>query len=85
MSIYLQKMKTQIRKGRGRVGRRSKREARYVYIELIHFIVQQKLTKHCKAAIPKYKRCVRPSVSSIAVLFTIGKIQKQPKCLLIGE
>ena len=39
--------------GKGRVGRigRSKREGTYVYIELIHFTVQQKLALHCKAVI----------------------------------
>ena len=30
---------------------RSKKEGVYVYIELTHFIVQQKLTQHCKATI----------------------------------
>ena len=25
----------------------------YVYIELIHFVIQQKLTHHCKAIIPQ--------------------------------
>ena len=33
----------------GRVGERSKREGIYVYIELIHFLVQQKLSQHSKA------------------------------------
>jgi len=34
------------------VGRgRSKREGIYVYIELIHFIIQQKLTQYCKTII----------------------------------
>ena len=33
------------------VGGRSKREGLYVYIELIHSTVQQKLTEHCKAII----------------------------------
>ena len=32
-------------------GRRSKREAIYVYIKLTHFVVQQKPTQHCKATI----------------------------------
>ena len=39
-------------------GREGGREAQeggdmeiYVYIELIHFVVQQKLTQHCKAII----------------------------------
>ena len=31
------------------VGRRSKGEGIYVYLKLIHFAVQQKLTEHCKA------------------------------------
>ena len=39
------------RDGTGGVGGRSKREGIYVYIELIHFIVQQKLTQHCEAII----------------------------------
>ena len=28
----------------------------YVYIELIHFIVEQKLTQHCKVTIPQFKK-----------------------------
>ena len=35
----------------GGVGGRSEREGIYVYIQLIHFVVQQKLTQHCKATI----------------------------------
>ena len=31
------------------MGRKSKKEWKYVYIELIHFTVQQKLTQYCKA------------------------------------
>ena len=34
-------------------GRRLKREGIYVYINLIHLVVQQKLTQHCKATIPQ--------------------------------
>ena len=33
------------------VGGRLRREGTYVYIWLIHFVVQQKLTQHCKATI----------------------------------
>ena len=33
------------------VGRKSKRKRIYVYIELIHLVVLQKLTQHCKAII----------------------------------
>ena len=40
----------------GTVGGRSKREGIYVYIWLIHFVVQQKLTQHCKATILQKKR-----------------------------
>ena len=32
-------------------GREVKREEIYDYIELIHFVVQQKLTQHCKTII----------------------------------
>ena len=35
---------------------RSKREGIYVYIYLITFIVQQKLTQHCKATISQLKK-----------------------------
>ena len=31
------------------MGRKLKKEWEYVYIELIHFTVQQELTRHCKA------------------------------------
>ena len=40
----------------GGLGGRSKREGIYVYIQLIHFVVQQKLTQHCKANILQYKK-----------------------------
>ena len=38
------------------VGGRSKREGIYVYIQVIHFIAQQKLTQHCKAIILRLKK-----------------------------
>ena len=38
-----------------KLGRRFRREVRYVYIELIHFIAQHKLTQHCKAIILQIK------------------------------
>ena len=34
-----------------RMGRKPKRERIYVYVWLIHFVVQQKLKQHCKATI----------------------------------
>ena len=33
------------------MGRKFKKEGIYVYTELIHFAVQQKVTQHCKATI----------------------------------
>ena len=36
-------------------GRKSKKEGIYVYIWLIHFAVQQKLTQNCKATISQLK------------------------------
>ena len=44
------------RGGVGRVGERCKREEIQVYIQLIHFIVQKKLTQHCKAIILQFKK-----------------------------
>ena len=35
----------------GRLRRESQREGMYVHLELIHIVVQQKLTHHCKAII----------------------------------
>ena len=35
----------------GRVGGRLKEEGIYVSLQLIHFVVQQKLTQQCKAII----------------------------------
>ena len=36
-------------------GRGLKREGIYIYLELIHVVVQQKLTQHCKAIIFQLK------------------------------
>ena len=38
------------------MGGRFKREGIYVQTQLIHFIVQQKLTQHCKVTIPQLKK-----------------------------
>ena len=38
------------------MGRRSKREGVYVYIWLIHFIVQQRLTQHRKTTSPPHQK-----------------------------
>ena len=38
------------------VGGGPKREGIYVYIELIHFVGQQKLTQHCKITLPQLKK-----------------------------
>ena len=35
------------------MGKESKKEWIYVYVQQIHFAVQQKLAQHCKATIPQ--------------------------------
>ena len=42
--------------GVGWEGGRSKREGIYVYVQLIHFIVKQELTQHCKATISQFEK-----------------------------
>ena len=37
------------------MGKKSKKEGVYVYVRLIHFAVQQKLTQQCKGTILKKK------------------------------
>ena len=39
-----------------RVGGRFKKEGIYVYIELLHIVVQQKLIQHCKAIIFQFTK-----------------------------
>ena len=41
------------------VGGRLKREGIYVYLWLIHAVVQQKLTQHCKAVILQLRNKVK--------------------------
>ena len=39
------------------MGRKSKKRVwTYEYVQLSHFVVQQKLTPHCKATLPQFKR-----------------------------
>ena len=40
---------------RGGMGRTSQREGIYVHVELIHAVIQQRLTQHCKALILQLK------------------------------
>ena len=37
------------------MGGRLKREGVYVYLQLMHTVVQQKLTQYCKVTIPQLK------------------------------
>ena len=49
------------------------KEGIYVYVWLIHFVVQQKLTQHCKATIPQLKKKGRWDRSALSViLVTLG-------------
>ena len=53
----------------GGVSRHSRREGIYVDIGLIHFVVQQKPTQHCKAIMLQLKKKnTIPSYSSIPIL-----------------
>ena len=52
------------------VGGRLQREGIYVYIELIHFVVQQKLTQHCKAIILQLKKKKKRSDSPFVTIGT---------------
>ena len=47
------------------IGGKSKKEGIYVYIWLIHFILQQKLTQHCKATILQLKKKKRSNRSTL--------------------
>ena len=40
----------------GRVGGRSKREGLYVYIQLIHLVIKQKLMQHYRVIILQFKK-----------------------------
>ena len=52
------------------VGGRLQREGIYVYIELIHFVVQQELTQHCKAIILQLKKKKKRSDSPFVTIGT---------------
>ena len=41
------------------VGRRLTRKGKYVYLELIYDVIQQKTTQHCKAIILQLKKKIR--------------------------
>ena len=56
--------------GIGAMGGRLKGEGIYVYIQLIYFVVQQKLLQHCKAImLHKKKRGAENSVIKINHIF----------------
>ena len=48
------------------VGRKSKNQGIYVYIQLIHFSIQQKLTQHCEATILQYNLPVEGLIGDIS-------------------
>ena len=52
--------------GGGGEGGRPRREGIYVYIELIHFIVQQKIAQHGKVIILQLKKKAQPNVKRLA-------------------
>ena len=60
----------------GGMRERSKREGANVYIWLIHFIVQQKPTQHCKAITPQQKKKKKDNVS----LAKLTKVNYDKQC-----
>ena len=42
------------------MGKESKKEWTYVYVQLIHFAVHLKLTQHCKSTIKSFLKRVKP-------------------------
>ena len=64
----------------GWVGERSKKEGIYVYIELVHFMVQQKLTRYCKAIILQQKAIINNFLKTILQYITECP-QQVSKCL----
>ena len=51
------------------VGGRHKREGIYLYIQLIHFLVQQKLTPHCKAINLQLKKKLQSIIQGLALVY----------------
>ena len=66
------------RDGDGGVGGMLKRKRIYVYTQLIHIVVQQKLTQHCKEIILQFKKNFfnknRRKKKSIAALISLFHI-----------
>ena len=54
-----------------RVRGRLKREGIYICLQLIHFIVQQKLTQHCKAIILQFKKRYLTKLLYITIIISI--------------
>ena len=51
----------------------------YVYIYLIHFTLEQKLTKHCKAIILQFKKEKREVTSEVGEKKRVGDPRSQVK------
>ena len=49
-----------------------KGRAIYVYIQLIHFVVQQKLTQHCKATIHQKRKKTTEPIQSRKGIMSLG-------------
>ena len=62
-----------------RVGGRLKREGIYICLQLIHFIVQQKLTQHRKAIILQFKKRYLTKLLYISIIISICYSQGKKK------
>ena len=83
------------------MGRKSKKEGIYVYMWLIHFTLQQKLTQHCKASTLQFKKkkkkrsnrsTLNPFIHVISSIFSkqvtpdpIHLFQKDSKGFVFGK
>ena len=56
------------------MGGRFRRDGIYAYIQLIHTVVQQKLTQHCKAIILQLKKIALLNASTLEICVVIKKI-----------
>ena len=59
-----------------RMGRKSKKEGIFLYVQLSHFAVQQKLTQHCKATI--FQKGLKKKKVYNASAFPGGASHKEP-------
>ena len=58
------------------MGRKSKKEGICVYVWLIHFAVQQKLTQQCKATILQKKKNCKKTTNKFLLKYSLSQVVK---------